>query len=251
MSNDQNIYRWDRAAHKFVVDNRLQLPLDVPKRLHSSMRLRTGAYGLSWCPPMRAVLRALPAIPMEASISMKTPTGPSRATRIHPRLSIPMGASGPRASRCSDLTRGCVRRCRPVAGACSPGQRGSTLVYGGAEVPDGSELRLPAGSSSVRFQFAAPVYSDSADIDYQYLLEGADKDWSAWGKQKEANYSGLGPGNYRFRVRARSDDGRVSPEGTYAFTILPPWYRTTLAYVLYGLLFLLLAVAGWRLHQHV
>ena len=47
------------------------------------------------------------------------------------------------------------------------------------------------------------TYGDPADIEYQYLLEGADKDWSAWGKQKEANYSGLGPGNYRFRVRAR------------------------------------------------
>ena len=94
---------------------------------------------------------------------------------------------------------------------------GSTLVYGGGGVPDRSESRLPAGSSAVRFQFAAPVYSDSGDVEYQYLLEGADKDWSAWGKQKEANYSGLGPGNYRFRVHARGDDGRVSPEGSYAF----------------------------------
>ena len=109
----------------------------------------------------------------------------------------------------------------------------------------------PPGSSSVRFQFAAPVYSDSVDVEYQYLLEGADKDWSVWGKQKEANYSGLGPGKYLFRVHARSDDGRVSPEGTYAFIILPPWYRTTLAYIIYVLLLIVLAVAGWRLHQHV
>ncbi len=47
-------------------------------------------------------------------------------------------------------------------------------------------------------------------------------------------------------MHARSDDGRVSPEGAYAFIILPPWYRTTLAYVLYVLLLMLLAVAGWR-----
>ena len=172
------------------------------------MRLRTGAHGLQCCPPTRAALRALPAIPMEASIPMKTPTSPSRATKIYPRLSIPMGASGPQASRSSDLTRGRVRRCpAQLPTLIRQVNAGSTLVYGGTEVPDGSELRLAAGSSSVRFQFAAPVYSDSVDVDYQYLLEGADKDWSAWGKQKEANYSGLGPGNYRFRVRARSDDG--------------------------------------------
>jgi signal transduction histidine kinase/DNA-binding response OmpR family regulator len=91
------------------------------------------------------------------------------------------------------------------------------------------------------------TYSNPAETDYQYFLEGADKDWSTWGRQKEANYSGLGPGNYRFRVRSRTDDGRTGEEGDYSFTILPPWYRTTLAYVLYGLLLLLLAFVAWRL----
>ena len=92
-----------------------------------------------------------------------------------------------------------------------------------------SDLRLPPGSNALRFQFAALAYGNPAETEYQYLLEGADKDWSAWGKQKEANYSGLGPGNYRFRVRSRTDDGRTGEEGVYSFTILPPWYRTTLA----------------------
>ena len=45
----------------------------------------------------------------------------------------------------------------------------------------------------------------------------------------------------------RADGGKIGPEGDYAFIIIPPWYRTTLAYVLYALLFLLLAVAGWVL----
>ena len=56
INNDQNIYRWDRAAHKFVVDNRLQLPLDVPKASPQVWRRRTAAYGLPWCPPMRAAI---------------------------------------------------------------------------------------------------------------------------------------------------------------------------------------------------
>ncbi len=123
---------------------------------------------------------------------------------------------------------------------------GSSLVFGGTSLPGAQKPNLPPSTSGVRFQFAAPIYSDTADIDYQYLLEGADKDWSVWGKQTEANYSGLGPGKYLFRVRARGIDGRAGPEGTYAFIILPPWYRTTLAYVLYVLLLMILAVAGWR-----
>ena len=104
---------------------------------------------------------------------------------------------------------------------------GSRVVFGGDNVAGTADLRLPPGSNSLRFQFAALTYGNPADTDYQYFLEGADKDWSAWGKQKEANYSGLSPGDYRFRVRSRSDDGRTGEEGIYSFTILPPWYRTT------------------------
>ena len=108
-------------------------------------------------------------------------------------------------------------------------------------------MRLPPGTDALRFQFAAISYDNPAETDYQYLLEGADRDWSAWGKQKEANYSGLGPGSYRFHVRARTDDGRASDEGLYAFTIAPAVVPETLAYVVYGLLFLLLAFVAWRL----
>ncbi len=108
------------------------------------------------------------------------------------------------------------------------------------------DLRLPPDKNSLRFEFAAPIFGTSSDTSYQYLLEGADKDWSAWGKQKEANYSSLAPGDYRFHVRARGLDGRTGEEGIYAFTILPPWYRTQIAYALYGLLFLLAPIALWR-----
>jgi HAMP domain-containing protein len=48
-------------------------------------------------------------------------------------------------------------------------------------------------------------------------------------------------------ARPRADDGRAGEEAIYAFTILPPWYRTNLAYVLYCLLFLLMCLAAWRL----
>ena len=64
-------------------------------------------------------------------------------------------------------------------------------------------LRLPPGSNALRFQFALLSYANPSGNEYQYQLQGADKDWSAWGTQKEANYSDLGPGDYRFRVRAR------------------------------------------------
>jgi signal transduction histidine kinase/DNA-binding response OmpR family regulator len=118
------------------------------------------------------------------------------------------------------------------------------IVYGGATLEAGSELKLPHDRNSLRFEFAAPTYGDEDQTQFQYFLEGADKDWSAWGKQKEANYGTLGPGSYRFRVRARNLEGRAGEEGVYSFGILPPWYRTGWAYSIYGLLFLLCAVGA-------
>ena len=124
---------------------------------------------------------------------------------------------------------------------------GTEVVFGGASAAATNVPRLAPGTSAMRFQFAALSYANPADTEYQYELEGADRDWSAWGKQKEANYSGLGPGSYHFRVRSRADDGQAGEEAVYAFVILPPWYQTTLAYAAYVLLFILLTLRSWQL----
>jgi signal transduction histidine kinase/DNA-binding response OmpR family regulator len=86
--------------------------------------------------------------------------------------------------------------------------------------------RLPAVESTLRFEFAAPSFLDETATEYQTLLDGADRDWSAWSTEPRRDYMNLGYGSYRFRVRARNIAGRVSDEAVYAFTILPPWYRT-------------------------
>jgi signal transduction histidine kinase len=121
------------------------------------------------------------------------------------------------------------------------------VVFGGF-TPDGAApLRLPYANNSLRFAFAAPTYGDEVGVTYRYFLEGADRDWSGWDKQTEANYSSLGPGAYRLRVQARTSTGRVGEEGTYRFTILPPWYRSWWAYGVYALLLAGLLYAASRL----
>src|SRR4029453_3064456 len=60
------------------------------------------------------------------------------------------------------------------------------------------------------------------------------------------DYTNLGAGSYVFRARARDVAGTVTNEGTYAFTIMPPWYRTWAAYAGYMLLGLLAVFVGDR-----
>jgi signal transduction histidine kinase/CheY-like chemotaxis protein len=120
------------------------------------------------------------------------------------------------------------------------------VLFGGDVAAPNTRPRLAYQRNSLRFEFAAPVFGHETETTYQYLLEGAEKDWHDWDKQKEANYNRLGFGDYRFHVRARSLEGQTSEEGSYAFTIVPPWYRSSLAYALYGVMALVTVIAARR-----
>ncbi len=112
--------------------------------------------------------------------------------------------------------------------------------------------RLPAVESTLRFEFAAPSFLDETATEYQTMLEGVDHDWSAWTTESRRDVTNIGFGSYRFRVRARNIAGQVSDEASYAFTILPPWYRTWWAYAGYLVLlalgmFVIDRLQRWRL----
>ncbi len=81
------------------------------------------------------------------------------------------------------------------------------------------------------------------------MLEGVDRDWSAWSTESHRDFTNLGFGRYRFRVRGRNVAGQISGEASYAFTILPPWHRTWWAYAAYLLLLALGAFAVDRLQR--
>ncbi len=118
------------------------------------------------------------------------------------------------------------------------------LLAAGAAAPS-----LPATSRSVRFEFAAPSYLNERATQYQSRLDGLDADWSAWSDESRRDYTNLSAGEYRFHVRAKNELSQISDEGTYAFVILPPWYRTWWAYVLYLALAGLLAFAFDRVQR--
>ena len=246
VDRNQNMYRWDRGGHRFVIDNRLQLSTDA---LDASPALFETDDGSTWTampsPEGRRIARVYP----QPDGSFRIDEDSYRALtefRVLPAYSDQDGsvwAVGESLIRFNPHVRSTASKELPTL--IRQVNAGTQLVFGGATVPGSKELRLAPHTSAVRFQFAAASYGDSADINYQYLLEGADKDWSAWDKQKEANYSGLGPGSYVLRVRARTVDGRIG-EGSFAFMIRPPWYRTTLAYILYFILFVCVMAAGWR-----
>lgn len=97
------------------------------------------------------------------------------------------------------------------------------------------KITLPYTDNSFTLHFASPSFkgNDSGQR-YEYMLEGLDNTWAIGTKNAEATYSNVPPGTYTFLLRKAGN----TDENSYArlkITILPPWYRTTIAYVIYAL----------------
>ena len=84
---------------------------------------------------------------------------------------------------------------------------------------------------------SSPLYAAQNSIQYSYLLKGFDKDWSDWSKKTEKEYTNLPPGTYTFQVKSKSNLGNESAITEYSFSILPPWYQTGWAYLVYICIF--------------
>jgi serine phosphatase RsbU (regulator of sigma subunit) len=108
-------------------------------------------------------------------------------------------------------------------------------------------LKVDYAYNDLRFVFAAPYFEDEHEPLYRYKLVGNDEEWSSWTYKSEANFTNLSEGAYEFRVEAKNIYGQLSKQTMYKFTVLPPWYRTTWAYFLYFMGFLLVLFIGVRI----
>jgi len=95
-------------------------------------------------------------------------------------------------------------------------------------------------NNSLIFEYATPFYENKSSIEYSYYLKGFDKKWSAWSSETKKEYNFLREGEYSFMVKARNLYNLESESAIFEFVILPPWYRTYYAYLLYLLLSILI-----------
>jgi signal transduction histidine kinase/ligand-binding sensor domain-containing protein len=88
-------------------------------------------------------------------------------------------------------------------------------------------LRLPALTRDLEIEYTGLSYVAPQKVRFRYMLEGRDKAWQDPGTRRQAFYSDLPPGHYRFRVIACNNDGVWNEAGaTLDFSVLPAWYQT-------------------------
>jgi signal transduction histidine kinase len=104
---------------------------------------------------------------------------------------------------------------------------GNDLPIPDLGVPQLQDLNFAANNNQLEIKFVSLGYRSGDVLQYQFMLEGADRDWGAPTNQRIVNYANLRPGTYRFLVRAVNADGVVSKDpASIAFTIVPPvWQR--------------------------
>ena len=118
----------------------------------------------------------------------------------------------------------------------------------GRPVLRGRDNQLPPGPGNLAFRFSAVTLLEPHKGLHRYMLEGFDAGWIEAGSRREAYYTNIPPGRYRFRVQGSNADGLWNQEGdVLPFHLRPHFYRTPWFYALLAGL----ACAGvtllWRL----
>lgn len=100
---------------------------------------------------------------------------------------------------------------------------------------------LPARTSNLQIAYTATSLSAPERVRFRYRLDPVDGGWRDSGNRRDAFYTNLGPGDYRFHVIAANNDGIWNDEGaTVVFRILPTFFQSPW----FALACVLLAVAA-------
>jgi signal transduction histidine kinase/DNA-binding response OmpR family regulator len=97
------------------------------------------------------------------------------------------------------------------------------------------EITLNHSENVFTIEFAALNFFNPNKITHQYMMEGFDKGWlTADNATRKATYTNLDAGNYTFNVRAIGQEGKWKPiHIKLKIKVLPPFWKSTLAYVIY------------------
>ena len=102
-------------------------------------------------------------------------------------------------------------------------------------ITETKEITLKHNQNVFSIEFAAVNFFNPAKVKHAYMLDGFDKGWvMADNHTRKASYTNLDPGSYTFRLKVAGEDGVWKKDQlTLKITVLPPWWRTNFAYLLY------------------
>jgi ligand-binding sensor domain-containing protein/signal transduction histidine kinase/DNA-binding response OmpR family regulator len=111
-------------------------------------------------------------------------------------------------------------------------------------------LKLTYLERNFSIEFISFSYISPEKNQYQYKLEGFDRNWINSGTRNIANYTNIPPGAYTFKVRGSNGNGVWNPtEAKIIIKISSPWWFSWYAFVIYSLFVLLLVYSLFRISR--
>lgn len=104
--------------------------------------------------------------------------------------------------------------------------------------PATQQITLGPDQTVFTIEYTGISFSQSDKIQFAYYLEGLEKDWNYVGNQRSATYTSLKDGDYNFLLKAANSEGEWSDITSLQIVVLPAWYRSRWALVMYIILFL-------------
>lgn len=128
------------------------------------------------------------------------------------------------------MTEILINNKRALIGGESPIAKSPTRV---------DKINMNYNQGLISFKFAALNYINAEKSQYAIKLSGVrgDEAWQPIGNQRMVNFTNLQPGSYTLQIKASNDGKNWSNDiREVALVVLPPWWRTGWAYVIYFLL---------------
>lgn len=107
-------------------------------------------------------------------------------------------------------------------------------------------LRLPFSRNSIKVKAACPVYESGNGMEFSFMLENYDRQWSQFSTNSRKEYTQLPHGEYILRVRAMDNLHSSIRESAINLVIAAPWYYSKLAIIIYILTGIVL---GWSIYR--
>ena len=102
----------------------------------------------------------------------------------------------------------------------------------------------------LNIQLSKPDFLGLLNPEFQYKLNGLNKEWSEWTKSKTIDFSFLPQGSYELLVRSRDTFGRMEESSALSFKVKPPYWQTPWFYAIQMIFFGSLVLLSTRLNQN-
>jgi len=111
------------------------------------------------------------------------------------------------------------------------------------------KMVLPYNKNDLSFNYSGISLSVPEKVRYKYKLLGLTNEWSPEVSKTDITYPSLPPGSYTLQVKAMNNDGVWNEvPASFAFEILPPWYKTWWFYTI-SVIAILFGIATYNAYR--